>query len=119
MGMKTLGRHLVIEMHGCRSDLLGDLHTAKRALKEALESCKATFMGEHYTLFPGGGISGIIVIAESHISIHTWPEHGYAAVDVFTCGEHVDPWKAYEAFVKNYSPARVNVMEIKRGIIEV
>ncbi|MCS7125867.1 MAG: adenosylmethionine decarboxylase [Aigarchaeota archaeon] len=117
--MKTLGRHLVVEMYGCRSDLLGDLSLARKSLNEAVEACKATFMGEHYTMFPGGGVSGVIIIAESHISIHTWPEHGYIAIDIFTCGEHIDPWKAYEVFVKNYSPSRVNVMEIRRGVVEV
>lgn len=118
MGMKTLGRHLVVEMYGVQSTLLYDLSLAKRVLRESIEACRATFMGEHYTVFEGGGISGIVVIAESHISIHTWPEHGYAAVDIFTCGEQIDPWIAYEVFIKYYSPSKVNVTEIKRGVVE-
>jgi len=118
LGMKTLGRHLVVEMYGVQSTLLHDLSLAKRVLRESIEACKATFMGEHYTVFAAGGISGIVVIAESHISIHTWPEHGYAAVDIFTCGDQVDPWSAYEVFIKYYSPSKVNVTEIKRGIVE-
>ncbi|MEM2016832.1 MAG: adenosylmethionine decarboxylase [Nitrososphaerota archaeon] len=117
--MKTLGRHLVVEMHGVQPILLHDISLAKKVLRESVEACKATFMGEHYTFFPGGGVSGIIVIAESHISIHTWPEHRYAALDIFTCGNQVDPWRAYDVFLKYYSPSKVSVTEIKRGIVEV
>lgn len=117
--MKTLGRHLIIEMYGIQSNLLLDLSLARKVLRESVEACKATFMGEHYTTFAGGGISGVVVIAESHISIHTWPEYGYAAVDIFTCGEQIDPWRAYEVFTKYYSPSKINVMEVKRGLVEV
>lgn len=117
--MKTLGRHLVVEMYGVTASLLLDLSLARKVLRESVEACEATFMGEHYTTFEGGGVSGIVVIAESHISIHTWPEHGYAAVDIFTCGDKIDPWRAYEVFTKHYSPSKLSVMEIKRGLVEV
>lgn len=119
MGMKVLGRHLIVEMHGCPSNLLRDPSLARRVLRESVNACNATFMGDYYTEFREGGVSGIAVVAESHISIHTWPEHSYAAIDIFTCGDHVDPWKAYEVFVSNYRPEKVNVTEMKRGLIEV
>jgi len=118
--MKVLGRHLVAELHGCPSNLLIDLDYALKVLREAVEICGATYLGEFHTVFePGGGISVLVAVAESHLSIHTWPEYHYVALDIFTCGDLADPWKAYEHIVSMYRPERVNVTEIKRGVIEV
>jgi S-adenosylmethionine decarboxylase len=66
--------------------------------------------------FSPQGISGVVVISESHLAIHTWPELGYAAVDVFTCGDHVDPWVAVEAIVKEFGATSVTATEVKRGV---
>ena len=118
--MKILGRHLVAEMHGCPTELLLDLEFARRVLREAVEASGATYLGEFHTVFePGGGVSVIIAVAESHLSIHTWPEYGYAALDIFTCGDVADPWKAYEYVVSKYRPEKVNVTEMRRGLVEV
>ena len=108
-----------MEMYGCPSNLLRDPELAKRVLRESVRVTGATYVGEYHREFVEGGVSSIVIVAESHISIHTWPEHGYAAVDIFTCGDHVDPWKAYSLFLENYKPEKVNVTEIKRGLIEV
>jgi S-adenosylmethionine decarboxylase len=62
-------------------------------------------------------VSYILVVKESHISVHTWPELGYAAVDIYTCGEHVDPWKAFNVMAESFNPKTVSVMEIKRGLM--
>lgn len=119
-GMKVLGRHLVAEMHGCPPELLLSLDFARKVLRGAVEVSGATYLGEFHTVFkPGGGVSVIVAVAESHLSIHTWPEYGYAALDIFTCGELADPWKAYEHVVSKYKPEKVNVTEIRRGLIEV
>ncbi|MEM4466590.1 MAG: adenosylmethionine decarboxylase [Nitrososphaerota archaeon] len=116
--MKSLGRHLIVEMYGCLHKLLTDLDLAKKVLRESVESCGATYMGEFNTIFDNGGFSYIILIAESHISIHTWPEYNYIALDIFTCGEKVDPWKAYEVITRYYQPSKINIVELKRGIVE-
>lgn len=65
--------------------------------------------------FSPSGISGVIVIAESHLAIHTWPEHKFASVDIYTCGTEVDPWKAYKYLIKQFKTEQVQVMEIRRG----
>ncbi|MEM2910252.1 MAG: adenosylmethionine decarboxylase [Nitrososphaerota archaeon] len=117
--MKELGRHLIAELYGCDVSILGDLETLRTTLLEAAEASGAKVLGEFFKKFPrGGGVTGILAIAESHFSIHTWPEYGYAAVDLFTCGSQVDPWRAYEVIHKRMRPARIHVKEFKRGLIE-
>ena len=117
--MKVLGRHIIAELHGCDPDLLTDLERTVKILREAVRISGATYLGEFHKVFePWGGLSAIVALAESHISIHTWPEYGYAAVDIFTCGDDADPWKAYEYIVSEYKPENVNVTEIKRGLIK-
>ncbi len=118
--MKGLGRHLIAELYGCDVSILRNLEALRTTLLEAAEASGAKVLGEFFKKFPqGGGVTGILAIAESHLSIHTWPEYGYAAVDLFTCGERVDPWKAYEVICKNIRPKRAYVKELKRGFIEV
>jgi len=118
--MKVLGRHIIAEMYGCNSGLLSDLDKAIAVLREAVEVSGATYLGEFHKRFePWGGVTVIIALAESHISLHTWPEYGYAALDIFTCGEKADPWKAYDHVVKNFRPEKVNVTEMVRGLIRM
>lgn len=118
--MKVLGRHIIAELHGCDQDLLTNLDRAVEVLREAVRISGATYLGEFYKVFePWGGFTAIIALAESHISIHTWPEHRYAALDIFTCGETADPWRAYEYVVEAYRPEKINVIEVKRGLVRV
>ena len=112
-----LGRHLILELYGCSPEILDSEETIKRVLTEAVKAANGNICGVFFHKFNPQGVTGVVVISESHISIHTWPEHGYAAVDVFTCGERMDPWKACEHIVKNFKPANVNVLEIKRGLL--
>lgn len=118
--MKVLGRHIIAELHGCDSGLLTDVDRALLILRRAVQAAGATYLGEFHRIFePWGGITAIIALAESHISIHTWPEYRYAALDIFTCGERTDPWKAYEYIVDAYKPEKVNVTEVKRGLVKL
>jgi S-adenosylmethionine decarboxylase proenzyme len=78
---------------------------------------KATIVGTHFHQFSPHGISGIVVIAESHVAIHTWPEHGYAAVDIFTCGETLQPEVAAEFLVEKFQARNPSLFEMKRGLI--
>jgi len=77
-----------------------------------------TVCGEVFHKFSPHGVTGVVVVKESHISIHTWPEYGYASIDIFTCGNNSNPWKAYQYIVETLKPKRVQVIELKRGILE-
>lgn len=113
--MKALGRHFVIEMWGCQKDL-NEPEAIRRALEEAVERAQATNLGIHVHTFNPHGVSGVAVIAESHISVHTWPELGYAAVDVFTCGDKAIPEEALAVLKDLFRPQHMDVLEIKRGL---
>jgi len=89
----ALGRHLLLELRNCNKEVLNDLDFLRDCLNQAALQCGATIVGESFHQFSPRGVSGIINIAESHIAIHTWPEYSYATVDVFTCGNNVDPEK--------------------------
>jgi S-adenosylmethionine decarboxylase proenzyme len=113
--VKSVGRHLIIEMWGCRN--LDSSEIVERALREVVRACDLTLLDLNVYPFSPIGVTGVAVVAESHVMVHTWPEHGYAAVDVFTCGEQTDPEAALPPLREFFSPERVQVMEITRGIV--
>ena len=116
---RTLGRHLLVELYGCDSKLLNDLEYVRDVLRKAVKESGSKNIGECFRSFPStGGVTGIIIVAESHFSIHTWPEHGYAAVDIFTCGDEVDPWKGYDVIMNGLKASKASVMELKRGSLD-
>ncbi len=115
MKMKALGRQLVIEMWGCERNL-NEPEKIRDALQQAVDRAKATGLGVHVHTFDPEGVSGVAVIAESHISVHTWPELKYVAVDVFTCGDKAIPEAAMEVLRDFFRPQRLEVLEIKRGV---
>lgn len=92
--LAPIGTHCILELYGCPSSLLDDPVLIKQSLREAAKQAKSTLLGEVLHEFEPQGVTALVLLAESHISIHTWPEQGYAAVDVFTCGRHTDPEKA-------------------------
>ena len=98
--MNALGKHLLLELKGCKKEALNDLGFLKSVLREAAEECGATVLGESFHPFHPQGVSGVVVIAESHLSIHTWPEYDYAAADIFTCGDSVQPEKAAQILIE-------------------
>ncbi len=114
--MKILGRHLVAELSDCNARVLNDLPELKRSLLEAARRSGALVVDSVFHRYNPQGLSGIIIIAESHLSIHTWPEYNYAAIDCFTCGTSVDPYKAIEFMKDALSCKSVKVRELKRGI---
>jgi S-adenosylmethionine decarboxylase len=115
-GLKFAGTHLIIDLWG--ASRLDDSETVEAMLKEATETCGATLLYMHVHVFSeNGGISGVAVLAESHISIHTWPERGYAAVDLFMCGS-AEPQKAVPVLRKHFMPEHVQIGEHKRGMVE-
>lgn len=118
-GVTSLGRHLLVEFHGCDRTILNDEKLIRRYMLEAAKLTGATILKDVFHAFSPHGVSGVVVIAESHLAIHTWPEYGYAAVDLFTCGNNVDPWRAFEFLSEKLKAKRYLPMEIKRGILEL
>jgi S-adenosylmethionine decarboxylase len=114
--MKILGRHLIVEYSECDKRNLDDVRLLEEGMCEAVRRSGATIVRSVFHRYNPQGVSGVVVIAESHISIHTWPEYGYAAVDFFTCGESVDPYKAHEYLASVLGAGSANIQELKRGI---
>ena len=114
--MKILGRHLIVEYSECNSDVLNNLELLEQYMNESVRKAGATIVSSKFHNYNPQGVSGVVVIAESHISIHTWPEYGYAAVDFFTCGDSVDPFKAFEYMKEMIESKIADVKELKRGI---
>lgn len=113
-GVNGLATHLLIELHGVAPATLDDVATLKAALLSAAAAARCTVLGVLEHKFQPQGASVVVLVAESHLSIHTWPEHGYAAVDIFTCGEAL-PRHGVEPIVQALKPARHAVQEISRG----
>ena len=114
--MKVLGIHLLIELWSCNRKKIDSMNYLERIMVQAAEIAGATVLKTAFQDFNPQGVSGVVVIAESHLTIHTWPEHGYAAVDIFTCGTTVDPWKA-TGFLRQELEARdMKVRDFQRGI---
>ncbi len=112
-GVRYAGTHLIIDVYG--ADRLDELSHVETALRDAVDAANATLLHIHLHHFtPNGGISGVAVLAESHISIHTWPECGYAALDVFMCGE-ANPHATIEILREAFAPERIAVEEHMRG----
>ena len=114
-GLTYAGSHLIIDLW--EAEGLGDRDRIEQALIDAVKASGATLLHIHlHTFTDGGGISGVAVLAESHISVHTWPEKGYAAFDVFMCGD-AEPRKALGVFKAAFNPGRIVIGEHKRGVL--
>lgn len=112
-GARYAGTHLLIDLWG--AERLDDIEFVRRTLVDCVEAAGASLLHIHLHHFtPNQGVSGVAVLAESHISIHSWPETGYAALDVFMCGG-AEPHKAVEVLRQNFKPATVSVEEVMRG----
>ena len=115
--MKTLGKHLLLELYGCDLSALNNLPELQKNMVKAAKEAGATVVGEVFHQFNPHGISGVVVIAESHFSIHTWPEYGYASVDLYTCGNTVDPLIAAEKIGAVLNSKTVCIREFFRGLL--
>ncbi len=115
--MDALGAHLLLELKDCDAELLNDLDCVREVLIQAAIESGATIVGEMFHKFDPIGVTGIVAIAESHIGVHTWPEHSYAAADIFTCGESLRPYRAAELIIQGLRCAQPTITEIKRGIV--
>ena len=115
--MKTIGRHLIAEYYHCDASILNDVTTVRNAMMRAAREVGATILGESFHQFTPQGVSGTVVIAESHLSVHTWPENGYVAVDIYTCGG-LDPRKGFNSLFDDLMAGSCRVQEILRGLPE-
>jgi S-adenosylmethionine decarboxylase len=113
-GLRYAGTHLLIDIWG--ASRIDDIEWVKETLTDAVYAAGATLLNidlHHFT--PNNGVSGVAVLAESHMSIHTWPERGYAALDVFVCGD-CDPYKTLPVLRRAFTPEHIQVAEHKRGL---
>ena len=109
------GRHLLADLRGVAPGRLADVAAIEALLRAAADAAGATPVGGHFHPFgPGLGVTGVLLLQESHISIHTWPEHGFAAVDVFMCGA-ARPERAVEVIATALAAGAINLREIARG----
>ncbi|GBD43414.1 S-adenosylmethionine decarboxylase proenzyme [bacterium HR40] len=113
-GLRFAGTHLILDLWD--AERLDDLAHIERTLRQCVAAARATLLHIHLHAFtPNGGVSGVAVLAESHISVHTWPERGYAAFDVFMCGA-ADPHATIPVLKQAFRPGRLTVTEQLRGI---
>ena len=113
--MKSVGRHLVLELWGCTN--LNSTLAVENALREIVGALNLTLLSLNVHPFSPVGVTGVAIVSESHIVIHTWPELGYAAVDVFTCGDQRNPEDALPVLREHFAPERVQLLEMNRGIL--
>ncbi len=117
--MNALGKQILVEFYDCDHELLKQEKYIEQAMIEACIAAKATVVTHTFHSFSPYGISGVVVIAESHVAIHTWPEYGYAAVDIFTCGETIEPWVLFHHLKKAFCSSQDSKMELKRGLFDM
>ncbi|MEO0614706.1 MAG: adenosylmethionine decarboxylase [Pseudomonadota bacterium] len=114
-GVEFAGTHVIIDLW--EAEGLDDLARMERAFREVIDTCGATLLHIHLHHFtPNYGISGVAVLAESHISVHTWPERGFAAFDVFMCGD-AQPELAADVLARHFAPGRLEVRDLRRGTV--
>jgi len=115
--LNALGTHLLVELRECNPEILKSLEKVRSIMVSAAKDAKATIVDVSFHEFNPFGISGVVVIAESHLTIHTWPEYDYAAVDIFTCGDIIKPEVAASYLIKEFGCKNPSIVEIKRGIL--
>ncbi len=119
MEYSTFGRHVAIDTWGVQFDLLNDAEFLKKEMIEAAEACGATVLGVQAKQFSPQGATVLVLLSESHLSIHTYPERGFAALDCYTCGETVDPQVAIDYMVSVLQPQKVYAKKLVRGVGEL
>jgi S-adenosylmethionine decarboxylase len=117
--VQSLGNHLIIELYECHRDVINDAQLVEEKLKEAVRISGANMVQSVIHEFNPHGISGVIVIEESHFSVHTWPEYGYCALDIFTCGDEIDYHSALQYLKTEFQAKNMSVTELKRGMLDL
>jgi S-adenosylmethionine decarboxylase proenzyme len=107
-----------VEFYNCDREILDDVAGIERSMNEAARACGATIVQSVFHRFQPYGVSGVVVISESHLAIHTWPEYGYASVDLYTCGDTVTPEKAYEYLKAAFNAQDTEIQTLQRGHLD-
>ncbi|PKV48032.1 adenosylmethionine decarboxylase proenzyme [Aquimarina sp. MAR_2010_214] len=115
--MNGLGLHILMEFHECSVDILDKLDILEVSMDEAATVAGATIIKSVFHQFAPQGVTGVVVIAESHLAIHTWPEYGYAAVDFFTCNTDMDYLLSYQLLAEKLKSKRHSYKSVERGLI--
>ncbi len=113
-----LGIHYIIELYNCSAKILDDVKIIERALNYSADLAEATIISSNFHKFSPQGVSGVVVIAESHLSIHTWPELRYAALDLYTCNLNMNIDKALEYIQQVFQPREMIIKYLERGILD-
>lgn len=113
--MESLGKHILAEFYACDAAAINDVRIVEETLLNAAKVANANVIGSSFHLFEPHGVSGVVVISESHLAIHSWPEYAYAAVDIFTCGEDVDPMVAFEYLQTHFKTKNATYQIVQRG----
>jgi S-adenosylmethionine decarboxylase len=116
--VEPVGRHYIAEASGCNPDIIGKVETVEQILVRAAEVAGVTVWSISFHRFTPNGVSGVVVISESHLSVHTWPEVGYVALDIFTCGDDAKPEAAVEYALKQFEAQSMHITEVTRGLEE-
>ncbi len=114
----ALGNHILVEFMNCDPHIMNDVAAIERDMVDAAKKAEATVINSTFHHFSPYGVSGVVVIQESHLAIHTWPEYGYAAVDVFTCGE-MNAWIAFDYLKESFQAKSYSAIEMKRGSVNL
>lgn len=117
--MEALGRQIIVEFYDCKESTINNVEYIEKSMTDATRASGATIISQNFHKFSPYGVSGVVVIAESHVAIHTWPEYNYAAVDIFTCGDTINPWTIQELLKEKFESKNVSSMEMKRGLFKV
>jgi spermidine synthase len=117
--MSALGNHILVEFYGCTPEILNKVSLIEKSMVSAAQEAGATVINSTFHHFSPYGVSGVVVIQESHLAIHTWPEYGYAAVDLFTCGDEVDPWVSFDFLKKAFEAQNYSALDMKRGSLNL
>ena len=113
-----LGTQLLIDLDRCNPRMLGDLELVRRTLMDAALAAGATIVGDSFRRGETGGVTGVIAIAESHVSVHTWPDKAQAAVDILTCGSSLKPRLAADLIIEGLECRDAAVTEVRRGVVD-
>ncbi|CDQ39346.1 adenosylmethionine decarboxylase [Virgibacillus salexigens] len=114
--MDTMGRHIIAELWECNIDKLNNMAMIERIFVEAALKAGAEIREVTFHKFAPQGVSGVVIISESHLTIHSFPEHGYASIDVYTCGDEINPNTAVEYIARSLECNNYEKVEVSRGI---
>ncbi|WP_167881247.1 adenosylmethionine decarboxylase [Leptospira gomenensis] len=117
--MNALGKHVIAEFYDCDYETINNHELVEDIMLKSVDLSGATTIKSVFHRFSPFGVSGVVVVSESHFAIHTWPEYGYCAVDVFTCGDLIDNQAALDYLKEKFGSKSISVVEMKRGVLNL